>query len=83
MKSHLFSIGGTVSRFCSVGPAWAPGAFAALILSVGAFWDPLVRSGRVDFILLGLAGYELVLALTEEERSGRAATSGADTSNGT
>ena len=30
-------------------------------------WDPLIRGAQADFILIGLAGYEMVIGLTEED----------------
>ena len=64
---EFFSLGGIIARSGRTRPAWLPWALAAVVLAIGAFWDPLFRDGRTDFILLGLAGYELVIGLTENE----------------
>ena len=42
----------------------APWLLSAAVLVSLACWDPLARGGRVDSILLGLAAYELLIALT-------------------
>ncbi len=63
---ELFSVGGLLARWWRTEPAWLPWAAAAVVLLVAACWDPLVRGAQADFILIGLAGYEMVIGLTEE-----------------
>lgn len=45
---------------------WTIASAALLLLSC---WDVFRGAWRVDFIMIGLAGYELVIGLTEEERN--------------
>jgi hypothetical protein len=70
VPGELFSLGGLLSlgirpRFVS-----APWIASALVLAALGLWDTAMRGAPPDFILLGLAGYELVIGLTEEERVG-------------
>ena len=64
--NELFSIGGLLARWWKTEPLWLPWAVASVVLLVGACWDPLVRGAQADFILVGLAGYEMMIGLTEE-----------------
>ena len=45
-------------------------ASASLLLL--SCWDLFDGAGRMDFIVMGLAGYELVIGFTEEGGRGRA-----------
>ena len=51
---------------------WLPWAIAAGALIVLGCWDPLFRGTQADCILIGLAGYEMVIGLTEENPRGSA-----------
>lgn len=63
--ARLFSLGKVIAKFWHPRRNWMPWSAAALGLAFGAFFDT-VRFGRApDFILLGLAGYELLIGLTE------------------
>ncbi len=42
----------------------APWTLSAAVLVALASWDPLVTGGGFDVTLLGLAAYELLIALT-------------------
>jgi hypothetical protein len=64
----LFSLGGVLSAACSTRLSCTPWIVAATGLLTFALWDPVMRGGQPDFILMGLAGYELVIGLTEERR---------------
>jgi hypothetical protein len=44
---------------------WIVVAASLLLLSC---WDVFKGAGRVDFILIGLAAYELLIGLTEEKK---------------
>jgi hypothetical protein len=61
----FFSLGAIVRLCWRPEPLWAPWVCSASALTVLAMWDVVARAGRPDFILLGLAGYELILGLTE------------------
>jgi hypothetical protein len=66
----FFSIGGLLARcWCTRSPI-TPWICASSILTSGALWDAVRTGGPIDFIMLGLAGYELVVGLTEERGSG-------------
>ncbi len=65
----LFTLGGVLARWWHGGPVWLPWAITAGVLLVGGCWDPMVRGAEADFILIGLAGYEMAIGLTEEERA--------------
>ena len=63
---EFFSLGGLLAP-CA--PAHAHGSLAPWLLTAAvlvalASWDPLTRGGRFDAVLLGLAAYELLIALT-------------------
>jgi hypothetical protein len=68
MRGSFFSIGGLLA---AARPRWQhgyrPWIVSASLLAMLALWDPILRGGRADFILLGLAAYELLIALTAEE----------------
>jgi hypothetical protein len=63
---EFFSLGGLLFRFWTPRSQLLPWLSAAITLSLLACWDLAARGGSVDFIMLGLAGYELVIGLTEE-----------------
>ena len=64
----LFSLGGVISKQWRAPFQMAPWLAAALALSALGCWDLFRGFGRADFVLLGLAGYELVIGLTEDVR---------------
>lgn len=65
----IFSLGGALARCWRPSTIWLPWAIAAIVITACAFWDSVVRGGRVDFIMIGLACYELIMGLTEEPAS--------------
>lgn len=70
-RLEFFSLGGLL------GLVWKPRlhslpwiAAALTLVAVGA-WDLTTRLGRVNFVLMAsLAGYELIIGLTEESPAG-------------
>jgi hypothetical protein len=60
-------LGALAARWVPRRPAWLPWGLAAVLLVLLALWDAIGRGGSPDFILIGLAGYELVMGLTEDE----------------
>ena len=67
MQRTFFSLGGLFARWWpSRAPGVAPWVCASALLMSGALWDWVRTGGEVDFILMGLAAYELVIGLTEE-----------------
>jgi hypothetical protein len=66
VRGTFFSLGGLLVRWWPAWPLWiSPWSATALMLATAAFWDAAQRGGEVDFILLGLAGYEVVIGLTQ------------------
>jgi hypothetical protein len=63
-RGVFFSLGGLVAPYVPWRFRLAPWLFAALGLAVLGCWDRLARGGSFDGILLGLAAYELLIALT-------------------
>ncbi len=65
-RLEFFSLGGVLATFWSPRVQLLPwiGTASALIL-LGS-WDLLRGAGRVDMIVMGLAGYELTIGLSEE-----------------
>jgi len=63
----LFSLGWMLSKTWRAPFQMAPWLASAFVLSVLGCWDLFRGFGRADFILLGLAGYELVIGLTEND----------------
>jgi hypothetical protein len=64
-KGEFFSLGSVLAACVRTRTPLAPWTLSAAILVALASWDPLVRGGRFDMILLGLAAYELLIALTQ------------------
>ena len=62
---EFFSLGGVLSYFWHSRSTILPYVLTAFVLSVLSCWDLMRGAGRADFIMLGLAAYELTLGLTE------------------
>jgi len=62
----FFSLGGLLARVWRTRSPMTPFVCASSLLTAGAIWDRVRTGGPIDFVLLGLAGYELVMGLTEE-----------------
>jgi hypothetical protein len=64
----FFSVGGMLAPYVidSRG-SLAPWLLSAAVLVALASWDPLATGGSFDMILLGLAAYELLIAMTRPE----------------
>jgi hypothetical protein len=61
----FFSVGGMLAAYgIHSGGSLAPWLLSASVLVALASWDPLATGGRFDMILLGLAAYELLIAIT-------------------
>jgi hypothetical protein len=63
---EFFSLGGVLSAIWKPRLVPLPWMVAAFLLVALGCWDLARGAGRVDFILIGLAGYECVLGLTED-----------------
>ena len=67
MREHgFFSLGGFLARFWHPAYPLLPWAFTSAMLTVIAMWDHWSRGGPIDYTVLGLAAYELMLGLMEE-----------------
>ena len=49
-----------------------PWALSSATLTVAAMWDYWSRGADIDYLVLGLAAYELMIGLLEEESTVRA-----------
>jgi len=63
---EFFSLGGVLATWWSPRNQVMPWIVAAIMLLLLSCWDVFGGAGRADFILIGLAGYELLIGLTEE-----------------
>ena len=73
MHGHgFFSLGGLISRAWKPGLVLLPWAFSSAMLTVAAMWDYWSRGAGIDYLVLGLAAYELMIGLMEEESDARA-----------
>ena len=62
----IFSLGGLLARRWRPQAIWVPWTIAAIFIGACAVWDFVAGAGRIDFIMAGLACYELIMGLTEE-----------------
>ena len=67
---EFFSLGGVLAPYARTQRLLAPWLLSAAILVALASWDQLTRGGPFDVTLLGLAAYELLIALTRPEGAG-------------
>jgi hypothetical protein len=70
-RLEFFSLGGVLRIWWTPRVLELPWIIASASLLLLSCWDVFDGAGRMDFILLGLAGYELVIGFTEEEVHGR------------
>ena len=68
-RGQFFSLGGLLAPYARKGSTLAPWTLSAAVLVALASWDPLARGGGFDITLLGLAAYELLIALTHPAES--------------
>jgi hypothetical protein len=65
-RLEFFSLGGVVATFWKPRLQLLPWVGAASALILLSCWDVFRGAGRVDLIVMGLAGYELTIGLTED-----------------
>jgi len=65
----VFSLGAVLARYWHPAYALLPWALTSAMLTVAAMWDYWSRGGSIDYVVLGLAAYELMLGLLEEQRA--------------
>ena len=80
---EFFSLGGVLSIWWNPSFLELPWILAAASLVLLSCWDVFKGAGRVDFILIGLAGYELMVGLTEERPTPLLVSERFDTTRGT
>jgi len=75
VRGHgIFSLGGVISRLWQPGLVLLPWALSSALLTVAAMWDYWSRGGNIYYLVLGLAAYELMLGLLEEDAEAAAAS---------
>ena len=65
-RHGLFSLGGLLARWWEPAYPLLPWAFTSAMLTLGGMWDYWSRGAAIDYTLLGLAAYELMIGLLEE-----------------
>ncbi len=70
LPRHLefFSLGGVLATFWKPRTPILPWIGTTVVLILMSCWDAFRGFGRVDLIVMGLAGYELTIGLTEDVR---------------
>jgi hypothetical protein len=68
LPRHLefFSLGGVLATFWKPQQPLFPWVGTSSVLMLLSCWDLFNGAGRVDLIVMGLAGYELTIGLTED-----------------
>lgn len=65
-QSEFFSLGALVARVWHPTYVLLPWALMSALLTVLAMWDYWRQGGPIDYVVLGLAAYELMIGLLEE-----------------
>jgi hypothetical protein len=63
----FFTLGGVLARVWRPAYPLLPWALTSALLTVAAMWDYWRRGGPIDYVVLGLAAYELMFGLMVEE----------------
>ena len=67
MYGHgLFTLGGLLATAWRPSQPLLPWALTSALLTVAAMWGPWTTGGPVEWVVLGLAAYELMIGLLEE-----------------
>jgi hypothetical protein len=61
-----FTLGGLLAGVWRPAHTLLPWAFSSAMLTTAAMWDYWQRGGPIDYVVLGLAAYELMMGLMEE-----------------
>jgi hypothetical protein len=61
----LFSLGRLIERCWPGKPRWLSWVASSSLLTIAACADPMRRGGYVDFVMIGLALYELLIGVLE------------------
>lgn len=65
----LFTLGGLLATAWRPSQPLLPWALTSALLTVAALWGHWTTGGPVDWVVLGLAAYELMMGLLAEEES--------------
>ena len=68
----VFSLGAVLARYWRPAYPLLPWALTSAMLTAAAMWDRWSRGGSIDYVVLGLGAYELMLGLLEEQPQGEA-----------
>lgn len=63
MREEFFTIGGLLARVWRPAYPLLPWALTSALLTVAALWEHWTTGGPVEWIVLGLAAYELMIGL--------------------
>ncbi len=66
----VFSLGAVLARYWHPAYPLLPWALTSAMLTAAAMWDRWSRGGSIDYVVLGLGAYELMLGLLEEQHQG-------------
>ena len=70
MRSHgFFTLGAALARVWRPAYPLLPWALTSALLMAAGMWDFWYRRGPIEWIVVGLAAYELMLGLLEEPES--------------
>ena len=67
MPHGIFSLGALVARVWRPAYPLLPWALTSALLTTSAVWDFCSRDGAIEYTVLGLAAYELMMGLMEDE----------------
>lgn len=69
MGSHgFFTLGGALSRIWRPAYPLLPWALTSALLVTAGMWSRWAHGGPIDWILVGLSAYELMLGILEKRR---------------
>ena len=69
MGSHgFFTLGGALARVWRPACPLLPWALTSALLMTAGMWSYWSQGGPIEWIVVGLSAYELMLGLMEEER---------------
>ena len=68
MRAHgLFTLGGFLATAWRPSQPLLPWALTSALLTVAAMWGHWTTGGPVEWVVLGLSAYELMMGLLEED----------------
>lgn len=64
-RSGFFSLGGLLARVWRPAYSLLPWALTSALLMTAGMWDYWLRGGKVEWVIVGLSAYELMIGLLE------------------